>query len=121
VRVWEGDTGRHRGGIESVCARVWEGERGRQREEVESECVSVWEGERGRHIGGVRKCVWEGERARHTKEIESVRSRECKIKSGAQREVNVEERGRCRKYKGEIVAWGERERDEGGDKECVRV
>jgi hypothetical protein len=29
-RVWEGERGIHRGGIEIVCERVREGERGRQ-------------------------------------------------------------------------------------------
>jgi hypothetical protein len=41
VRVWEGERGRHRGGIERVCVRVWEGERGRHRREVERVCESV--------------------------------------------------------------------------------
>jgi hypothetical protein len=50
--------------------------------------------------------VWEGERERHSKEIESVRGRERKIKRGVEREVNVGERGRCRRDRGEIVAWG---------------
>jgi hypothetical protein len=37
---------------------------------------------------------------------ESVRGRERKIERGIEREVNVGERGRCRRYRGEIVAWG---------------
>jgi hypothetical protein len=44
VRVWEGERGRHRGGIESVCERVWEGEISRNIREIESVC----ECERGR-------------------------------------------------------------------------
>jgi hypothetical protein len=35
-----------------------------------------------------------------------VRGRERKIKRGVEREVNVRERGRCRRDRGEIVAWG---------------
>jgi hypothetical protein len=32
VRVWEGERGRHRGGIESLCVRVCEGEREEDKE-----------------------------------------------------------------------------------------
>jgi hypothetical protein len=58
--------------------------------------------------------VWEGERERHSKVVErvceSVRGREGEIERGVEREVNVGERGRCRRDRGEIVGWGGRER-----------
>jgi hypothetical protein len=73
--VWEGERGRHRGGLERVCVRVWEGEIERHRREVERVCES----ERGRER-----------------------------KTGVEREVNVGERGRCRRDRGEIVGGSHR-------------
>jgi hypothetical protein len=52
---------------------------------------------------------------------ESVRGRERKIERGVEREVNVGERGRCRRDRGEIVAWGGERGMRGGERECVRV
>jgi hypothetical protein len=52
---------------------------------------------------------------------ESVRGRERKIERGVEREVNVGERGRCRRDRGEIWVGGrgEREREEEGERESV--
>jgi hypothetical protein len=53
-------------------------------------------------------CGRERERNRRAVEIlrESVRGRERKIDRGVEREVNVGERGRCRRDRGEIVGCG---------------
>jgi hypothetical protein len=68
--------------------------------------------------------VWEGVRERHRREVErvceSVRGRERKIeRGGVEREVNVGERGRCRRDRGEIVGGRGRERGRGGERESV--
>jgi hypothetical protein len=44
--VGERERGRHKEGIESVCAR-----RGKHRGGIESVCAGMWEGERGRKRG----------------------------------------------------------------------
>jgi hypothetical protein len=78
--------------------------------------------ERKTYRGGREVCVGGRER-RHSKEIErvceSVRGRERKIERGVEREVNVGERGRCRRDRGEIVAWGGGEREGRGGRERV--
>jgi hypothetical protein len=46
-----------------------------------------------------------------------------KIERVVERVVNVGKRGKCRRYRGDIVGWMGREREgsEGGERECVRV
>jgi hypothetical protein len=52
---------------------------------------------------------------------ESVRGKE-ENREGVEREVNVRERGRCRRDRGEIVGGGGREREmKEGKRSCVRV
>jgi hypothetical protein len=67
-------------------------------------------------------CEWEGERERNRREVESVcesvRGREKKIERGVDRELNVGERGICRRDRGEIMG-GRGEREGGGGRECV--
>jgi hypothetical protein len=51
-----------------------------------------------------------------------VRRRERKTERGVEREVNVGERGRCRRYIGYIVGRRGRERGRRGrERVCVRV
>jgi hypothetical protein len=71
VRVWEGERGRHRGGIESVCTRVWEGEREKDKEGRKRVSVLECGREREEDIEGARKCL-----------CESVGGRDMKTKRG---------------------------------------
>jgi hypothetical protein len=57
--------------------------------------------------------VWEGVREKHIREVDRV----CESVRG--REVNVGERGRCRRDRGEIVGGRVRERRRRGERESA--